>query len=188
MKNIVVYCGSNTGNKSIYEKQTIDLGKKICAENLGLIYGGAKVGLMGILADTVLENDGIVIGVIPNFLSEKEIIHNRLSKTIHVETMHERKAKMNDLADAVIALPGGFGTLEELFEMITWSQLGIHKKPIAILNINGFFNPLIDLLRNMVDDCFLKEDNKESLIISDNVDELFSSLNSYKYSNVSKWI
>lgn len=157
-------------------------------QNIQLIYGGANVGLMGAVADGVLQEGGKAIGVLPHFLQSKEIAHQDLTELILVETMHERKTKMNDLCDGVIVLPGGYGTLEEFFEMITWAQLGLHKKPIAILNINGFYDDLIKLVQNMVDKGFLKQINQEMLLVSDSIDELLEKMKNYRAPSVGKWI
>jgi uncharacterized protein (TIGR00730 family) len=152
------------------------LGKILAERNIGLVYGGANVGLMGAVANGTIENNGKVIGVLPHFLQNKEIAHEGLTELILVETMHERKTKMNDLTDGVIALPGGFGTLEEFFEMLTWAQLGLHKKPIAILNINGFYDELLALVNTMVEKGFLKEVNKNMLLTSDNINDLLDQM------------
>ena len=146
MKRIAVYCGSSPGTNVFYKSQALAVGKTLAKNKFGLVYGGAKIGLMGAVADGVLKSGGEVIGVLPIFLQSKEVAHENLTELILVKTMHERKTKMNELCDGVIALPGGFGTLEELFEMLTWSQLGLHKKPIGLLNTKGFYNPLITLL------------------------------------------
>ena len=146
------------------------LGKSLVKREIGLVYGGAKVGLMGTIADSVLESGGEVIGVLPEFLQGKEIAHENLTKLIIVDSMHKRKIKMNELSDGVIALPGGFGTIEEFFEMLTWGQLGLHKKPVGLLNIGGFFNSLMDFVQNMVDKGFLKEINQKMLLISNDID------------------
>lgn len=188
MKRITVFCGSSLGTDEIYKTQATLLGNKLAEENIALVYGGANVGLMGAVADGVLEKGGEVIGVLPNFLRSKEIAHNDLTELILVETMHERKTKMNDLCDGVIALPGGFGTLEELFEMLTWAQLGLHKKPIAILNIDGFYDSLITFIQTTVDKGFLKEVNQEMLIVSDNIDNLLDKMKNYVAPTVGKWI
>jgi len=140
MNAIVVFCGSSPGKEEIYKSKAEQLGQTLAEENITLIYGGASVGLMGAVANGVLKNQGKAIGVIPEFLNTKEVAHTQLSELIQVESMHERKTKMSELCDGVIALPGGFGTLEELFEMLTWAQLGLHQKPIGILNVNGFYN------------------------------------------------
>src|SRR5687768_1380717 len=137
MKSVAIFCGSSSGSDSIYYSQAAMLGKILAHRKIQIVYGGAKVGLMGAVADGALKEGGKVIGVLPNFLKSKEIAHTGLTDLILVESMHERKLKMHELSDGIIALPGGFGTLEELFEMLTWSQLGLHKKPIGLLNING---------------------------------------------------
>lgn len=188
MKAITVFCGSSSGSSAIFQEQAYLLGKKIAQRNISLIYGGAKVGLMGAVANGAVENNGKVIGVLPNFLKGKEIAHELLDELVIVETMHERKTKMNELSDGVITLPGGFGTLEEFFEMLTWAQLGLHKKPIAILNIGGFYNELLALIQTMVNKGFLKEVNQKMLIVSNNVDELIDKMQEYKAPSVEKWV
>lgn len=188
MKSITVFCGSSFGSDEIYKEQAILLGQTLANQNIQLVYGGANVGLMGAVADGVLQQGGKVIGVLPHFLQSKEIAHQELTELILVETMHERKTKMNDLCDGVIVLPGGYGTLEEFFEMITWAQLGLHKKPIAILNINGFYDDLIKLVQNMVDKGFLKQINQEMLLVSDSIDELLEKMKNYRAPSVGKWI
>jgi len=188
MKRITVFCGSSFGTEEIYKEQAALLGETLAKQNIELVYGGANVGLMGVLADGVLNKGGKVIGVLPDFLRSKEIAHQGLTELILVESMHERKTKMNDLCDGVIALPGGFGTLEELFEMLTWAQLGLHKKPIAILNINGFYDSLIQLTEVMVEKGLLKEVNQQMLLVSDTIDDLLDKMNNYKAPTVGKWI
>jgi uncharacterized protein (TIGR00730 family) len=188
MKRITVFCGSSFGNEAIYKEQATLLGQALAKQNIELVYGGANVGLMGAVADGVLNEGGKVIGVLPDFLRSKEIAHLGLTELILVESMHERKTKMNDLCDGVIALPGGFGTIEELFEMVTWAQLGLHKKPIAILNINGFYNSLIELTHIMVEKGFLKNVNQEMLLVSDTIDDLLDKMKNYVAPTVGKWI
>ena len=188
MKRVTVFCGSSFGTDEIFKTQAILLGNKLAEENIGLVYGGANVGLMGAVADGVLEKGGEVFGVLPNFLRSKEIAHDHLTELFLVETMHERKTKMNELCDGVIALPGGFGTLEEFFEMLTWAQLGLHKKPIAILNIDGFYDSLITFIQTTVDKGFLKQVNQDMLIISDNIEELLDKMKNYEAPTVGKWI
>ncbi|KFC22879.1 TIGR00730 family Rossman fold protein [Chryseobacterium sp. FH1] len=188
MRRVTVFCGSSFGTDEIYKTQAILLGNKLAEENIGLVYGGANVGLMGAVADGVLEKGGEVFGVLPNFLRSKEIAHDHLTELFLVETMHERKTKMNDLCDGVIALPGGFGTLEEFFEMLTWAQLGLHKKPIAILNIDGFYDSLITFIQTTVDKGFLKQVNQDMLIVSDNIEELLDKMKNYEAPTVGKWI
>lgn len=188
MKRITVFCGSSFGTEEIYKEQATLLGQTLAKQNIELVYGGANVGLMGAVADGVLNAGGKAIGVLPNFLRSKEIAHLGLTELILVESMHERKTKMNDLCDGVIALPGGFGTLEELFEMLTWAQLGLHKKPIAILNINGFYDSLIELTKVMVDKGLLKDVNQQMLLVSDNIDDLLHQMQNYDPPTVGKWI
>lgn len=188
MKRITVFCGSSFGTDKIFEEQAFLLGETLAKLNIGLVYGGANVGLMGVVADGALQHGGKVIGVLPHFLQNKEIAHQNLTELILVETMHERKTKMNDLCDGVIALPGGFGTLEEFFEMLTWSQLGLHQKPVALLNINGFYDPLLQLIETMVTKGFLKEVNQKMLIQSDHITDLLEKMNNYKAPDTGKWI
>lgn len=188
MKRITVFCGSSFGSEEIYKKQATLLGQTLAKQNIELVYGGANVGLMGAVADGVLNEGGKAIGVLPDFLRSKEIAHLGLTELILVESMHERKTKMNDLCDGVIALPGGFGTLEELFEMLTWGQLGLHKKPIAILNINGFYDSLIELTKVMVEKGLLKEVNQKMLLVSDNIEDLLEQMKNYVAPTVGKWV
>ncbi|MBZ4033480.1 TIGR00730 family Rossman fold protein [Flavobacterium sp. 17A] len=188
MKRITVFCASSYGTEKIYEEQAAALGKTLAEQNIEVVYGGANVGLMGAVADGALNAGGKVIGVLPNFLRSKEIAHLGLTELILVESMHERKTKMNDLCDGVIALPGGFGTLEELFEMLTWAQLGLHKKPIAILNVNGFYDSLIELLKTMTEKGLLKEVNREMLLVSDTIEDLLHQMKNYVAPTVGKWI
>jgi uncharacterized protein (TIGR00730 family) len=188
MKRITVFCGSSFGTEEIYKEQATLLGQTLAKQNIELVYGGANVGLMGAVADGILKEGGKAIGVLPNFLRSKEIAHLGLTELILVESMHERKTKMNDLCDGVIALPGGFGTLEELFEMLTWAQLGLHKKPIAILNIDGFYDSLIELTKVMVEKGFLKDVNQKMLLVSDNIDDLLDQMKNYVAPTTGKWI
>ena len=188
MKRISVFCGSSYGVELDYRIKAFQLGKMMASNNIELIYGGAKVGLMGAVADGIINKNGRVIGVIPSFLSNKEIAHENLNELIIVESMQERKTKMNELCDGVIALPGGFGTLDEFFEMLTWGQLGLHKKPIGILNIDGYFDLLIQFIENMVDKGFLKRINQEMIIVSEDADELITQMRNYIAPEVSKWI
>jgi len=188
MKSITVFCGSSFGSDEKFKDQATLLGQTLAKQNIQLIYGGANVGLMGAVADGVLSESGKAVGVLPHFLQSKEIAHTQLTELILVESMHERKTKMNDLCDGVIVLPGGYGTLEEFFEMITWAQLGLHKKPIAILNIDGFYDDLIRFVQTMVDKGFLKQINQEMLLVSDDIDELLGKMRNYQAPTVGKWI
>lgn len=188
MKRITVFCGSSAGTKKIYEEQAYKLGKTLAEQGIELVYGGANVGLMGTVANGVMEHNGKAIGVLPTFLKNVEIANENLSELIIVETMHQRKTKMDELSDGVISLPGGFGTLEELFEMLTWAQLGLHKKPVAILNIDGFYDELLAFIQKMVDEGFLKRANQEMLIVSDDIDQLITAMRNYQAPTVGKWI
>ena len=188
MKRVTVFCGSSSGSDKKFKTQATLLGHTLAKKGIELVYGGANVGLMGAVADGVLHAGGTVIGVLPNFLKSKEIAHEDLTELILVESMHERKTKMNELSDGVIALPGGYGTLEELFEMITWAQLGLHKKPVALLNIDGFYDSLVAFVQTMVDKGFLKQANQEMLLISEDIDDLLEKMENYIAPTVGKWI
>lgn len=188
MKSIAVFCGSSIGNDSIYYASATLLGKTLAQRKIQIVYGGAKVGLMGAVADGALEEGGRVVGIIPNFLRSKEIAHDKLTDLILVDSMHERKMKMHELSEGIIALPGGFGTLEEMFEMLTWSQLGLHKKPIGLLNVNNFYDALNQLLLNMVNTGFLKDINYKMLLINNSIEDLLDQMDQYKAPSVGKWI
>ncbi|GAB4137512.1 MAG: TIGR00730 family Rossman fold protein [Bacteroidia bacterium] len=185
MKNIqsvLVYCGAAKGNKSEYANAAVQLAELFCEQNIRLIYGGGSVGLMGVLADTMLENGGAVTGVIPEFLFNKEVAHAGVKDMRVVSSMHERKALMEQMADAVIALPGGFGTMDELFEMLTWAQLGLHEKPIGLLNTNGFYSAFMSHLDMMVREGFLNEINRELLVSASTPALLIDQIRKYKVS------
>jgi len=188
IKRITVFCGSSFGNDQQFEKQAYLLGETLAKNNIGVVYGGANVGLMGAVADGALNAGGEVIGVLPNFLRDKEIAHTGLTSLELVGSMHQRKTRMSDLCDGVITLPGGFGTMEEFFEMLTWAQLGLHKKPIAILNIGGFYDALITLVQDMVDKGFLKAINQQMLLVSDDIDDLLEKMKRYEPPAGGKWI
>lgn len=188
MKRITVFCGSSLGNEPQFKEQAYLLGKILADQNIGVVYGGAKVGLMGAIANGALNNKGEVIGVLPHFLQEKELAHPDLTELILVESMHERKTQMHELSDGVIMLPGGFGTLEEFFEMLTWGQLGLHKKPIGLLNTDGFYSDLLSLMQTMVDKGFLKAINHDMVLRSENIDDLLEQMKNYKAPTVGKWI
>lgn len=177
---IAVYCGSSAGNNKEYEETTKAFGKFLAQNDINVVYGGGRVGLMGTLADTVIAHGGNVCGVIPEKLKEKELAHTGLTELRVVSDMHERKATMAELSDAFVALPGGAGTLEEIFEVWTWAQLGFHDKPCAFYNINGFYDKLIDLITNMSDEGFLKKEYIDMLIKTDDKHGLISSIKSYK--------
>jgi len=188
MKRISVFCGSSPGRDGIYEQTAKQLGEILAERKIGLVYGGTNVGLMNHVANGALGKGGEVIGVLPEFISKKGIAHLKLTNLIVVNTMHDRKRKMHELSDGVIALPGGFGTLEEFFEILTWGQLGLHKKPVGLLNINGFYDPLRVLTHLMVTEGFLKEENRKMLLISNEITELLDLMENYTAPSVEKWI
>ncbi|MTG98348.1 TIGR00730 family Rossman fold protein [Myroides albus] len=183
-----VFCGSSSGFDENFKREAYNLGKALASKTIGLVYGGANVGLMGAVADGCLDHGGEVIGVLPYFLKNVEIEHKALTELFLVESMHDRKAKLNELSHGVIALPGGYGTLEELFEMITWAQLGLHKKPVAILNTDHFYDPLLLMIDKMVEKGFLKQINKEMLIVSDQIEDLLDRMEKYEAPKEGKWI
>lgn len=179
MKRIAVFCGSSTGASKIYIEEAIALGKELARRDLELVFGGSCIGLMGALADSMVEEGGKVFGVLPDFLQEKEIAHPHLSELIVVKSMHERKAKMTELADGFITLPGGAGTMEEFFEIFTWAQLGLHKKPLGILNINHYYDPLVGLINHMANAEFLQEQYRNIAIIDSNPAQLLDKFSTY---------
>ncbi|TQR21741.1 TIGR00730 family Rossman fold protein [Psychrobacillus vulpis] len=179
MKSIAVFCGSSNGASEAYREGAILLGKELARRNITLVYGGASVGIMGIVADTVLQEGGKVIGVIPALLEEREISHKHLTELIVLNSMHERKSKMMELADGFIALPGGPGTLEEFFEVFTWSQIGLHQKPCGILNINHYYDLLIALFDHMQDEQFLQAQYRNTLLVDTDVTGLLEKFLTY---------
>lgn len=187
MKYIAVYCGSSNGSDPIFAEQAYKIGQSIAMRGYGIIYGGARVGLMGAVAQGVLSQRGEVIGVIPEFLQKKELALNGITQNYVVSTMHERKAKMSELSDAIIALPGGYGTMEELFEMLTWAQLALHKKPIGLLNTKGFYNPLIALSESMIDKQFVKEEYRGLMVVEEDIEKLIDGLEAYVPLKNDKW-
>jgi len=188
LKNICVFCGSSDGNDILITEAAVHLGEIFSERNITLVYGAAKIGIMGTIAETILASQGKVIGIIPEFLKKKEVVHLGLTKLITTRNMHERKLKMQELSDAFIALPGGFGTLEELFEIITWLQLGLHQKPIGLLNINGFYNDLINLLESMVRKGFISIENYELLLVDPIIDNLLQKMNNFKAPKIPIWL
>lgn len=176
MKRICVFCGSRSGNNPAYAQIARDTASAIVRAGYGVVYGGGSVGLMGILADTALASGGEVIGVIPEALARTEIAHDNLYRLHIVQTMHERKALMNDVSDAFIALPGGFGTMDELCEVLSWRQLGIHDKPIGVLNQDGYYDTLLALFDSMVREGFLSEANRRLFVDAPEIDALLAIL------------
>jgi uncharacterized protein (TIGR00730 family) len=188
MKAVCVYCGSNTGSKPAYAKRAMALGTRLARDGLALVYGGGNVGLMGIVADAVLEAGGEVVGVIPQQLVDWEVAHRGVTRLEVVDSMHARKARMFDLADAFVALPGGFGTLDEMFEMLTWRQLGLGDKPCAFLDVDGFYAPLMAMVDRMVAERFLHLDQRDDLWHGDDLDALFAWLRGYTPARADKWL
>lgn len=189
MKSIVVFCGSSYGYDEIYAEAAYRAGVVLAEKNIEVVYGGSKLGLMGAVAEGALQNNGKVVGIIPHFLQTKEIVHDNLTELVLVDTMHERKLKMHERSKGIIALPGGWGTMEELFEMMTWAQLGLHQKPIGILNINGFYDPFLVFLNNMVTEGFLKEEFMKMIIVSEDIFELLENMWHYRpATDIPKWM
>lgn len=189
IQSLAVFCGSSQSNNSHFIEIAKELGSFLAKTQVRMIYGGAQVGLMGEVANACLQNGGEVYGVIPEFLSAKEIVHTGLTQLFHTQSMHERKAKMAELADGFIAIPGGFGTLDELFEILTWAQLGLHSKPIGLLNVDHFFNPLLAMIENMHNSQLLNKANKDMPLVSDNVPDLIQKIREYKApADLPKWI
>ncbi len=176
MKNILIYCGSSYGNNEIYNKTAQEVGETLAKQDLRLVYGGGKAGLMGTVADAVLDNGGEVIGIIPSFMEAWEVQHTGLTECIVVESMHVRKQLMAEKADGVVALPGGWGTLDELFEILTWRQIGLHRMPVGLLNTNGFYDDLMMMMNKMVSEGFVRSVNLNFLIIDDNIESLLEKM------------
>lgn len=183
-----MFAGSSPGARPAYRTAAAALGSALASRGIGLVYGGARVGLMGAVADAALAADGSVIGVIPETLVAKEIAHTGLSELRVVRSMHERKALMADLADAFIALPGGWGTVEELFEILTWSQLGLHRKPAGLLNVAGYFDPLLAFVDHSAREGFVRPEQRSMIAVADSPDGLFDAFASYTPPVVEKWI
>jgi len=188
MKAICVYCGSNAGGKPVYAERAAALGERIAREGLALIYGGGNVGLMGLAADAALAAGGEVVGVIPGQLVDWEVAHKGITRLEVVANMHERKMRMFDLADAFVALPGGFGTLDEMFEMLTWRQLGIGDKPCAFLDVDGYYAPLIRMIDGMVAERFLHPEQRADLWHGEDIDAMLAWMRAYEPAVASKWI
>lgn len=187
-RRVCVFCGSSPGLRASYIEAANSLARHLVTQDIGIVYGGGRVGLMGALADAALEAGGDVIGVIPQALVDKEVSHRGLADLRVVGSMHERKALMNDLSDAFIALPGGFGTLEEFFEVVTWAQLGLHRKPCGLLNVDGYFNTLLAFLNHATDEQFVKPIHRGA-IVADTVPELLiERVLSHELPVVEKWI
>lgn len=187
MKRIAVYCGSNQGVRPEYAAAAQELGTLLAREKIELVYGGGMVGLMGMVADAVLKNGGHVIGVIPEKLVIKEVVHEQLPDLRVVKSMHERKALMAELSDGFIALPGGYGTFEEFFEVLAWSQLGWHQKPFGLLNIAGFYTRLIQFLDHTTGEGFIRPQHRELVLVEDGAEKILERLKNFRPPNEVKW-
>ena len=193
MKSICVFCGSNAGNQPIYRSEAEKLGRLLAARGIELVYGGGNIGLMGAVADACLEAGGTVVGVIPQALMGKEVAgrpvdHRTLTRLEVVDSMHTRKARMAELAEGFIALPGGFGTFEEFCEILTWGQLGFHAKPMGLLNVNGFYDPLLAMFDRAVADGFLRPQNRAMALADSDIEGLLAAMAAYRAEPVSKWL
>lgn len=188
MKRLCIYCGSNPGRQPLYREAAEELVRAMAQRGLGLVYGGAHVGIMGVIADTMLDLGGEVIGVIPHGLVAKEVAHEGLNDLRIVDSMHERKALMLELADGAIALPGGLGTLDETFEALTWAQLGIHNKPCGLLNVGGYYDHLAAFLGHAVQEGYVKDRHKSMLLVESSPEKLLEQFAQYEPPTVSKWV
>ena len=188
IKTVSVYCGSSLGKNKVYSERAVSLGNLIHQQEFSLVYGGGNIGLMGVIANTVLQLGGKVTGVLPHFLNKKEVGNLDIDELILVDSMHERKKKISEISDAFIAMPGGFGTLEEVTEMLTWSQLGLSRKPIGLYNINGFFDLLLEQFDRMVEDGFLKPENRAMVLSDSDPDSLLEKLQQYEPIITPKWL
>ncbi len=188
MQHVCVFCGSSAGNRLVYLDAAHQTGMALVQRGIGLVYGGAQIGLMGRIANTVLEQGGKVIGVMPKHLSLKEVIHPNLTDLRIVDSMHTRKALMAELSDAFIALPGGMGTFEELCEILTWGQLGLHRKPCGLLNVTGFYDPLLALFDHAVAEGFLRPAHRSLVQVATTPEDLLDKLTSYEAPPLPKWI
>lgn len=188
MKRVCVFCGANVGRNGRYVEVARQLGRSLARRGIGLVYGGGSVGLMGTLADAVLEAGGEAIGVIPRALQLREIAHNGLTRLHVVTSMHERKAKMAELAEGFVALPGGMGTLEELAEIITWAQLGLHARPCGVLDVDGYYEPLIAFFDRAVAEGFVRPDHRRIVLTAQDPDALLDQFLAYRPPAVEKWV
>ena len=188
MKRICVFCGSSPGNDPLYLESARRFGSVIAARGLGLVYGGGDIGLMGELANAVLDRGGEVIGVIPRALVRREVAHHGLTDLRIVGSMHDRKALMADLADAFVALPGGLGTIEELCEVLTWAQLGIHDKPCGLLDVGGYWRPFLAFLDRVADAGFMSPENRQLLLVDDDPERLIDALQRFRTTARERWL
>lgn len=188
MKSISVFCGSSEGNDPIIIEESYRLGQVFAQQNITLVYGGSKIGIMGKVAQALIDGEGKTIGVIPTFLKTKEIVNTELTELIVTQNMHDRKVIMYDKSDGFIIIPGGFGTMDEFFEITTWGQLGLHTKPIGILNTNGYYDALIMQFKMMVERGFLNQENLNAVVVDATIDGLLEKMNNYKPLPAPKWL
>jgi hypothetical protein len=188
MRRVCVFCGSTSGSNGRYAESAREVGRALARRGLGLVYGGGSVGLMGAVATSVLEAGGEVDGVIPRALEARELAHGGLTRLHRVASMHERKAMMNELSDAFIALPGGMGTLEELSEILTWAQLGLHAKPCGLLDVEGYYRPLVTYFDHAVAEGFLRPEHRQFLLVAGDVESLLGAFDRYEPPPVRRWI
>jgi uncharacterized protein (TIGR00730 family) len=188
MKSISVFCGSSEGNDPKIISEAYVLGQTLAKRNMALVYGAAKIGIMGKVAQGTIDSGGDVIGIIPVFLKTKEIVHTELTELVITENMHDRKILMYEKSDGFIIIPGGFGTMDEFFEITTWGQLGLHTKPIGILNTNGYYDALIAQCKMMVERGFLKQENLDAVVVDETIDGLLEKMNNYIPLPAPKWL
>jgi len=188
LKRLCVFCGSSAGFDQIHRQAAMEFGALLARESIELVYGGGRVGLMGAIADAVLQSGGQVTGVIPEFLATKELLHEGVTVMHVTQDMHERKALMSKLSDAFVALPGGLGTFEELFEVLTWLQLGLHRKPIGLLNVAGYFDPLVAMIDRAIADGFCPNEHRQLFVVDANPAILLNRLHDHQLPTVKKWI
>jgi len=188
IKRLCVYCGASTGNRPEYTQAARELARAMVSRDIGLVYGGASIGVMGALADAVIKEGGEVIGIIPSGLLAKEVAHTGITELREVDSMHERKAMMAELSDGFIALPGGLGTIEEFFEIWTWAQLGMHRKPCGLLNAGRYFDKLIAFIDHAVSEQFVKKEHRSMVFVEREADILLQKFESYKPPEVARWI
>jgi uncharacterized protein (TIGR00730 family) len=188
LRRLCVFCGSSLGTRPEYRRVAEEVGIYLAKNRIGLVYGGGNVGLMGVMADAALAACGEVIGVIPEHLMAREVGHRGLTKLHVVQSMHERKARMADLADAFLALPGGFGTFDEFCEVLTWSQLGLHQKPCGLLNVEGYYTPMLEMFDRAMSEGFLRRENRGIVLASDQLGELIENMRAWRPMQVEKWL
>ncbi|MEO1448263.1 MAG: TIGR00730 family Rossman fold protein [Bacteroidota bacterium] len=188
MERICVFCGSSSGQDPVYRSAAQEMGRALVKAGIGMVYGAGNVGLMGVIADEMLTHKAEVIGVIPDFLMKKEVGHTGISELIVVDTMHQRKALMAEKSDGFISMPGGYGTLDETFEIMTWAQLGLHQCPVGLLNVKGYYDPMLRMLDHMVEEGFLRAENRAMLLADSDPEQLLAKMDAYQAPDVEKWL